>query len=92
MLHHLSFSPCKIFSLIFTVRHYQPPLDATDPDAMLMMILWWKDMILGYSYFMSAGVASINARPWRRSAGFVQLVERFVVTFGDEIGVLVECH
>ena len=57
-----------------------------------MVILWWQDVVLGYSYFVPANMAAINTWGLSGFTWFYQFVECFIVTFSDELCVLVECH
>ena len=74
------------------MRHDQPPSYRSLPDAVLMMILSGKNVVLGNSYFMSTRFASIYTGPRSHRSGILELVKRCVVALLYELGIFVQCH
>src|ERR1039458_9959682 len=74
------------------MQHYRLPLNWSAPSLMLMVILRWEAVILGYSNFKTASGALVNAAERGRCPRFISLVENGAATVGQFVGLLIQSH
>jgi hypothetical protein len=74
------------------MRHDQPPPYRSLADAVLMVILRGKYVVLSNGNFMSTRLTAIYTGPRSHRSGIVELVKRCVVALLHELGIFVQCH